>query len=93
MYVAELGLVVQGESGKRQAVRDAPRGRITVRDLSSRILAEWGANDPQEGGLYCAPHGITVDSRGDLYLGEVPVSYSNGAALADSSVLRKYVRV
>jgi DNA-binding beta-propeller fold protein YncE len=92
MYVAELGLVMQGDPENRKTVRDAPSGRITVRDLSGGILTTWGATDPQGADVYYAPHGIAIDSRDDLYVGEVPASYSQGAARADRSVLRKYVR-
>lgn len=43
--------------------------------------------------MYFAPHGIAIDSRGDLYVSEVAVSYSHGAAPADWTMLHKYVRV
>jgi sugar lactone lactonase YvrE len=93
VYIAELGNVVQGEIGARQAVVSGLAGRITVRDLSGRLLAEWGEPDPQGTDLYYCPHGIAVDSRGDLYVSEVPEAYSGGQRLPTRPALRKYVRV
>lgn len=45
---------------------------ITIHDLTGRCLARLG--DPHAGeqpGQFTAPHGVTVDSRGDIYVGEV----------------------
>jgi len=92
IYVAELGLIKQGEPGRRYVVPTAPHGRITVRDLSGKILAEWGPEDPQGADLYYAPHGIAIDSRGDLYVSEVRGAYSGGVAPVNC-VVRKYIRV
>lgn len=48
---------------------------VTVHDLSGRQLARIGDSRMGEGpGQYTAPHGIAVDSHGDLYVAEV--SYS-----------------
>lgn len=48
---------------------------VTLHDLQGRRLARLGDVLPGEGlGQFLAPHCISVDSRGDLYVGEV--SYS-----------------
>jgi hypothetical protein len=45
---------------------------ITIHDLSGRRLARLGAMRAGEApGQFVAPHGLAVDSRGDLYVGEV----------------------
>jgi DNA-binding beta-propeller fold protein YncE len=45
---------------------------VTVHDLTGRRLARLGAAHPGDGpGQYTAPHGIAVDSRGAVYVGEV----------------------
>jgi DNA-binding beta-propeller fold protein YncE len=45
---------------------------VTIHDLTGRLLARLGAAHPGDGpGQYTAPHGIAVDSRGDVYVGEV----------------------
>ena len=93
MYVAEMGLVVQGDADHPQFFPDAPHGRITVRNLSGDILAEWGALDPMGTGLYYAPHCMGLDFQKNLYVGEVAGSYSRGRAAHDKPVLNKYVRL
>jgi DNA-binding beta-propeller fold protein YncE len=93
MFVAELGQIMQMIDGEKIAVPTAPAGRITVRDRDGAILTAWGAQDPQGAGLYYAPHGLAIDSRGDLYVGGVSHANSGGLAPADQPILQKYVRV
>ena len=35
------------------------------------MLARWGSPDPCAPGTFACPHGLWVDGRGDLYVGEV----------------------
>jgi hypothetical protein len=45
---------------------------ITIHDLSGQRLAKLGDVRPgEEPGQFVAPHGLAVDSKGDLYVGEV----------------------
>jgi len=64
-----------GELGPRAPVnRDMPRigPRITIATAEGRVVARFGDNGT---GLkpiqFIAPHGLAVDSRGDIYVGEV----------------------
>ena len=46
--------------------------RVSILSPDGELLARFG--DPEEGeepGKFIAPHGIAVDSRGDIYVGEV----------------------
>jgi hypothetical protein len=50
--------------------------RISIFTIDGKLLTRWGnethdINDP----LFVAPHAIAVDSRGDLYVGEVAMAY------------------
>lgn len=48
---------------------------VTIHDLDGNRLAWLGDAHPgEEPGEYTAPHGIAVDSHGDLYVGEVSFS-------------------
>ena len=90
MYVAEMG----GVFFDWPLVRvNAPPARITVRTLEGRILAELGEVDPLGEGIWFSPHGIAVDSRGDVYVGEAAKSYTKGLASAGWGSLRKYVKI
>jgi hypothetical protein len=64
-YVGELGPVLPVNI-------DAPNlgPRISVLDMEGRLLSRFGALG--EGpGQFWSPHGLAVDSQGDLYVGEV----------------------
>lgn len=63
-----------GELNGMPGVDDAPGlgHRVSIYSPNGRMLARLG--DTQEGqdpGQFIAPHGIAVDSRGDIYVGEV----------------------
>ncbi len=55
VYIAELGR------------------RISIMTLDGEVLAQWGRPQPSEvpGEFRGGPHGLWVDSHGDLYVGEV----------------------
>src|SRR2546427_4303532 len=42
----------------------------------SRVLARWGGPDPVAAGSFAAPHGIGVDSHGDVYVSEVTWTFA-----------------
>ena len=90
LYVGEVGGIFMFGQEARLDQRGA---RITVRDLEGNVQSEWGEEDPHGAGRFFAPHGVALDSRGDLYVGEVTFSYSHRQAPPDAKVLRKYARV
>ncbi len=68
-------LVYIGQLKTEQAVNsDYPNigAWVTIHDLSGRCLARLGDIRPGEGpGQFIAPHGLSVDFHGDIYVGEV----------------------
>ncbi|MFH0957990.1 MAG: peptidyl-alpha-hydroxyglycine alpha-amidating lyase family protein [Pseudomonadota bacterium] len=51
--------------------------RVSIFTIDGRLLARWGneghgVSDP----LFVAPHALAVDSKGDLYIGDVSMTYS-----------------
>jgi sugar lactone lactonase YvrE len=50
---------------------EARSAQMSVRDLSGKLLTRWGGSDPCAAGSFASPHGICLDSRGNLYVGEV----------------------
>ena len=63
-----------GELNGMGGVDDAPGlgHRVSVYDLKGKMVCRFGAPEEGEGpGQFIAPHGIAVDSRGDLYVAEV----------------------
>ncbi len=70
-YVGEIGPYLEFNRG---APNLGPR--ITILDNTGKLLARLGT-EPAAGtgpGQFLSPHGIAVDSRGDLYVGEVAVT-------------------
>ena len=47
--------------------------RLSIVDAKGKLLARLGgeAGPGLETGKFIAPHGLAVDSRGDIYVGEV----------------------
>ena len=74
MTLGPDGNIYVGELNGMGGVDDAPGlgHRVSILNRSGELLARFG--DPEEGeepGKFIAPHGIAVDSRGDIYVGEV----------------------
>jgi DNA-binding beta-propeller fold protein YncE len=78
-YVAELWRPKGKGSFTQGFMREDHPGRVTIFDSGGAIVARWGASTVSRTapGNFIAPHGIAVDSRGDLYVCEV--SYTFGA--------------
>jgi DNA-binding beta-propeller fold protein YncE len=92
-YVGELG---PGMPVNRETPNLGPR--LSVMNNKGELLARIG--DIRRGDApnqFLAPHGLAVDSHGDIYVGEV--SYTNWPSISDEPVpahlrtLRKLVRV
>jgi DNA-binding beta-propeller fold protein YncE len=82
-YVGELGVAI---SSNAQANGVGPR--ISLYDTKGNVLARLG-NKPEGEvpGQFIAPHGICIDSRGDIYLGEVSWTHT-GSRLTPPRELR-----
>jgi DNA-binding beta-propeller fold protein YncE len=44
---------------------------LSIRDLDGNVLTQWGGPEPCADGSFAAPHGLWVDSHGDIYVAEV----------------------
>ena len=54
-------------------------GRVSHLDGDGQVLARWNRDD----GDFVMPHGVAVDSRGDIYVGDVSTSQR----------IKKFVRI
>jgi DNA-binding beta-propeller fold protein YncE len=73
---------------------EATGARLSVFDLGGRLLARWASEgDPCAPGNFFAPHDISIDSRGDLYIGEVVWSAGGNRGMVPMSchALQKFV--
>ena len=63
-----------GELNGMEGVDDAPGlgHRVSIYDLNGRLACRFGDKEEGQGaGQFIAPHGIAVDSHGDIYVSEV----------------------
>jgi hypothetical protein len=66
--------------------------RVSIFDLDGKLLCRWGNEQhPVESPLFVAPHAVAVDSRGDLYVGEV--SFTDSKVDRGARTLQKFARM
>jgi DNA-binding beta-propeller fold protein YncE len=95
VYVAELGFHAGMWPGTTAPTPDAPGGRVSIFDGHGKLRARWGGGrNPCAPGDFFAPHGICVDSHGDIYVAEVVMSAGGNHGLVSPSchALQKFVR-
>ena len=82
IYVAELGFRAGRWPGTGDAKPEETGGRVSMFDRQGNLQTRWGGgDDPCAAGDFYVPHGIWVDSRGDLYVAEVTLSGGARAGL------------
>jgi DNA-binding beta-propeller fold protein YncE len=75
-YVAELARPTGWRSWTNGDPPAYLPGRLTILDTRGNLVARFGASDdPCAAGHFVAPHGLAVDSRGDLYVAEVTYTF------------------
>ena len=81
--------------GTTAPTADAPGGRVSVFDRHGQLRSRWGGGqNPCAPGDFFAPHGICVDSHGDIYVAEVTMSAGGNRGLVPPTchTLQKFVR-
>ncbi|MEO7649609.1 MAG: peptidyl-alpha-hydroxyglycine alpha-amidating lyase family protein, partial [Bryobacteraceae bacterium] len=91
IYVAELGLRC-GLWPWLTRPPNPPAARVSVFDATGQLLARWGNDDPMAADGFYAPHDISLDSQGSIYVGEVTMSAGGykGHVPSNCPSLRKY---
>jgi DNA-binding beta-propeller fold protein YncE len=80
VYVPEIGHVA--DAGPR----------ISLFSIDGRVMARWGcAPADHKTDLFVSPHAVAVDSRGDVYVGEVALTHSG--IDRGSRVVQKFARM
>lgn len=86
IYVSELA------HRPNKAEIEGTLARVSIFSPDGELLARWGSSREElhdlENSLFLAPHTIAVDSRGDIYVGEVRESLLRG-----NKVIRKFERI
>ncbi len=94
VYVSELWWRVGQSSFVHGPIKYDLPGRLSVLDLKGNVLLRWCSADRCAAGNFIAPHTLCVDSRGDLYVGEVTYTFAvkNGLVPADAHTFQKFMR-
>ena len=96
VYVAELGYRAGMWPGTVAPQADATGGRVSIFDDRGALLARWGGGaNPCAIDDFFAPHDITVDLHGNIYVAEVTWSAGGrlGIVPADCPSLRKFEKI
>jgi len=71
VYIGEMAWQQGGSSMAGKPTPETRSSQLSVRDIEGNIRTRWGGPDPCEPGSFASPHGLWLDSRGDLYVAEV----------------------
>jgi sugar lactone lactonase YvrE len=102
VYVSEIGFLIDKNGGPphfrymtEPPPGHSPYARVSVCTTGGEVLQRIGEEDVVRPGNVFVPHGLCVDSRGDLYVGELPVSAGADALYAPHKLpwLQKFRRV
>jgi DNA-binding beta-propeller fold protein YncE len=95
LYVVELGLYVGRYPGLRSDTPSDPPSRISIWTLDRKLVTRWGTRDSCTPGNFHAPHGVAVDSQGNIYVTECIWSggANAGQVPADCHSVQKFTRV
>jgi sugar lactone lactonase YvrE len=71
VFVGEMAWYLPETHLDGRPYAEARSAQMSVRDLSGNVLVRWGGDDPCSPASFASPHGICLDSEGNLYVGEV----------------------
>jgi DNA-binding beta-propeller fold protein YncE len=95
IYIAELGFRAGRWPGTGTHQPGQTGGRVSIFDRDGNLHARFGGGEnPCAPGDFFAPHGIWVDSHGDLYVSEVALTGGARQGLVPGSchTLQKFIR-
>jgi len=95
VYVSELWWRVGQSSFVHGEIKWDLPGRVSIFDLQGNVITRWGGADREAPGYFVAPHTLCVDSRGDMYVGEVTWTFgvSRGGVREDAHTFQKFARL
>ncbi|MFC1799043.1 peptidyl-alpha-hydroxyglycine alpha-amidating lyase family protein [Thermodesulfobacteriota bacterium] len=94
IYVSSLWWIVGQTSQSMGPIRHDLPGHISVLDQNGNLLLRWISADRCAPGNFVAPHTLSVDSKGDLYVGEVTYTFGvlRGGVSEDCHTFQKLIR-
>jgi DNA-binding beta-propeller fold protein YncE len=95
VYLGEMAWNMDETHMDGRPFAEARSCQLSIRDLDGNLLTRWGGDDPCAPGSFASPHGMCLDSRGNIYVGEVThTALSRGGRWhAGCHSLQKFARV
>ena len=95
VYVSELWWRVGQSSFVHGTIKWDLPGRVSIFDAQGNVITRWGGADREAPGYFVAPHTLCLDSRGDMYVGEVTWTFgvSRGGVREDAHTFQKFARL
>ncbi|MFZ4437205.1 MAG: peptidyl-alpha-hydroxyglycine alpha-amidating lyase family protein [Syntrophales bacterium] len=94
VYVSELWWRPGQTSFTNGPIKYDLPGGVRILDLAGNVLMHWCSADRAAPGNFVSPHTLCVDSRGDLYVGEVTWTFgvSKFGVRPDAHTFQKFTR-
>lgn len=94
IYVSSLWWRKGQKSFRNGPIRHDLPGHINILDPDGNVLLRWMSADRCAPGNFCAPHALCVDSRGNIYVGEVTYTFGvkPGIVPQDCHTFQKFAR-
>ncbi|HSQ04875.1 MAG TPA: peptidyl-alpha-hydroxyglycine alpha-amidating lyase family protein [Burkholderiales bacterium] len=94
VYVSELWWRPGQESFTNGPIKHDLPGGVRILDLSGNLLMHYCSADREAAGNFISPHTLCVDSRGDLYVGEVTWTFgvSSYGVSPNAHTVQKFAR-
>jgi len=71
VFVGEMAWFLEETHLDGRPYAESRSAQMSVRDLSGKQLVRWGGDDPCAAASFASPHGLCLDSQGNIYVGEV----------------------
>ena len=94
LFVSELSRREGMPSFRLGVQKQTRQGSVAVLEADGTLIHRWGGPDMEKPGNFYGPHCICVDSKGDVYVGEVTHTdwVSKGLAPEGAHMFQKFAR-
>ena len=95
VFIGEMAWNVDETHMDGRPFSESRAAKVSIRDLDGNVLTSWGGDDPCAPASFASPHGMWLDSQGNLYVAEVTHTAlsRSGRWHAGCHSLQKFARI
>ncbi len=95
VYVGELTWRAGQQSHRRGPLSADEPSRVSIFDPAGNLVLRWGQSPGAAPGMFVAPHALTVDAEGSLFVAEVThtIGVKTGLVPAGTHTFQKFQRI